>query len=214
MPRIVETVVYTIEELPDEAKEKARAWYRQDGLHDEWYDFVYEDFQTICRILGVSLRTSPVRLMGGGTRDRPHIYFSCSSSQGDGASFEGVWSHARDARKAIRAHAPRDEELHRIADALQNVQRRNFFQVHATVRQSGRHCHEYSMAIGVERDSPTGQPPTDGAEDIVIEALRDLARWLFRQLRSEYEHQTSDDAVDEILRANEATFTADGRRFG
>ena len=55
------------------------------------------------------------------------------------------------------------------------------------------------MAIEVERDSPTGQPPTDGAEDTVIEALRDLACWLYRQLREEYEHQTSDAAVDEAL---------------
>ena len=70
------------------------------------------------------------------------------------------------------------------------------------------------MAIEVERDSPTWQPPTDGAEDTVIEALRDLARWLYRQLRSEYEHQTSDAAVDEIVAANELTLTADGRRFG
>ena len=214
MPRIVETVVYTIDELSDAAKEAARRWYREQGLHDEWYDFVYEDFGTICRILGVTLRTSPVRLMGGGTRDRPHVFFSCSLSQGDGASFEGVWSHARGSRRAIRAHAPKDQELHRIADALQDAQRRNFFQLHASIRQQGRYCHEYAMAIGVERDSPTGQPPTDLAEDIAIEALRDLARWLFRQLRSEYEHRTSDDAVDEILAANESTFTVDGHRFG
>ena len=70
------------------------------------------------------------------------------------------------------------------------------------------------MAIEVERDSPTWQPITDGAEDAVIEALRDLARWLYRQLRSEYEHQTSDTAVDEIVSVNEWTFTADGKRFG
>ncbi|MDE0377784.1 MAG: antitoxin of toxin-antitoxin stability system, partial [Rhodospirillales bacterium] len=70
------------------------------------------------------------------------------------------------------------------------------------------------MAIEVERDSPTWQPPTDGAEDTVIEALRDLARWLYRQLQSEYEHQTSDEAVDEIVQANAWTFTAEGNRFG
>ncbi|MDE0370302.1 MAG: antitoxin of toxin-antitoxin stability system, partial [bacterium] len=74
--------------------------------------------------------------------------------------------------------------------------------------------HEYTMAIEVERDSPTWQPPTDGAEDTVIEALRDLARWLYRQLRSEYEHQTSDEVVDEALDVNAFTFTAEGRRFG
>ena len=214
MPRIIETTVYTIDELSGAAKENARIWYRDQGLHDEWYDFVYEDFGTICRILGVSLRTSPVKLVGGGTSDKPRIFFNCSSSQGDGASFEGVWSHARGSCKAIRAHAPKDEELHRIADILQDAQRRNFFQLHATIRQSGRYCHEYSMAIEVERDSPTRQPVTDGAEDTVIEALRDLGRWLYRQLRAEYEHVTSDEAVDEIVAANGLTFTADGTRFG
>ena len=75
MPRIVETTVYGVEELPEAAKESARAWYRETGLDHEWYDFVLEDFETVCRIVGVTLRTSPVRLMGGGTRDKPHIFF-------------------------------------------------------------------------------------------------------------------------------------------
>ena len=214
MPRIIETTVYTIDELSDEAKEAARCWYRQQGLHDEWYEFVYEDFGTICRILGVTLATTPVGLYGGGTRDKPQIYWSGFASQGDGASFAGRYSYARGDATAIRAHAPRDTELHRIADELRAVQRKNFWQVHASIRQSGRYCHEYCMAIEVERDSPTWQPPTDGAEDAVTEALRDLARWLYRQLRSEYEHQTSDEVVDEALDVNALTFTAEGRRFG
>ena len=214
MPRIIETTVYAIDELSDEAKEKARAWYRQHGLYEEWYDFIHEDFETICRILGVTLATRTVRLHGGGTREKPRIFHSGFSSQGDGAGYEGTWSHAKGARKAIRQYAPGDEELHRIADTLHDVQRRNFFQLGATVRHRGRYCHEYCMMIGVERDSPSGQPPTDRAEDVAIEALRDLARWLYRRLREEYEHETSDETVDEALIVNELTFTAEGRRFG
>ena len=214
MPRIIETTVYTIDELSGAAKENARIWYRDQGLHDEWYDFVYEDFETICRMLGITLATTPVRLYGGGTRDKPQVHFSGFASQGDGASFAGRYSYARRAGSAIRAHAPQDAELHRIADELQAVQRRNFFQLHSSIRQSGRYYHEYTMAIEVERDSPTWQPMTDGAEDTVTEALRDLARWLYRQLQSEYEHQTSDEAVDEIVSANAWTFTSDGTRFG
>ena len=214
MPRIVETAVYGIEELPETAKESARAWYRETGLHDDWYDFVFEDFETICRIVGVTLGTSPVRLMGGGTQDKPHIFFRGFWSQGDGASFGGHYSHPRGAVRGIRAHAPQDRELHRIADALQAVQRKNFYQLTASIRQRGNYCHEYTMAIAVERDSPTGQAMTDDAEDSAIEALRDLARWLYRQLEREYEHQTSDAAVDEIISVNAWTFTADGRRFG
>jgi hypothetical protein len=55
---------------------------------------------------------------------------------------------------------------------------------------------------------------TVDAEEVVIEALRDLARWLYRQLEREYEYLTSDEAVDESIVANEYTFTAAGRRFG
>jgi len=55
---------------------------------------------------------------------------------------------------------------------------------------------------------------TDGAEDAVTEALRDLARWLYRQLESEYEHLTSDEAIDESIAANDYSFTEAGRRFG
>ena len=214
MPQVIEFTVYAIDELSDAARERARAWYRESCLDHEWYDFVYEDFQTICGILGVTLATSPVRPHGGGTRDKPHLYFRGFWSQDDGASFEGSYSHAKGAAKAIRAHAPLDTELHRIADELQAAQRHNFHALHANIRQQGRHCHEYSMAIEVEQDSPTWQPMTDDAEETVIEVMRDLARWLYRQLSSEYEHLTSDAAIDETLAANCATFTAGGERFG
>ena len=214
MPQIIETTVYTIDELSGSAKEMARAWYRQSCLDYEWYDCLYEDFQAICKILGVTLATSPVCLYGGGTRDKPEIYWSGFSSQGDGASFAGAYAHAKGTAQAIRAHAPGDDELHRIAEVLQAVQRRNFWQVHATIRQQGRYCHEYTMSIDVERESPTWQPPTDDAEDAVTEAMRDLARWLYRRLEAEYEHQTSDEVVDETVEANAWIFTERGERFG
>ncbi len=214
MPRIIETTVYEIEELSAEARDKARNWYRDTGLHDDWYDCVYEDFETICGILGVTLRTSPVRLYGGGVRQKPHLFFRGFHSQSDGASFEGSWSYARRSVRAIRDHAPRDEELHRIADVLQDVQRRNFFQLEARIRQNGRYCHENTMTIEVERDSPFRQPMTDDAEAAVIETLRDLARWLYRQLECEYTHVTSDEAVDEMIAINAWTFDAGGERFG
>ena len=62
--------------------------------------------------------------------------------------------------------------------------------------------------------SETGQAPAEGSEETVGEALRDLARWLYRQLEAEYDHLTSDEAVDEGIIINEYTFTDGGRRFG
>ena len=104
--------------------------------------------------------------------------------------------------------------LHGIADHLQGAQRQNFYQLSADVSHRGRYYHEYCMAIDVARDSPTGQAPTEGSEETVVESLRDLARWLYRQLEAEYDHLTSDEAVDEGIIINEYTFTDAGRRVG
>ena len=214
MPEIIETTVYRFGELSDDAKEEARAWYRQGAFDYEWYDAVFEDFQQIVEILGVRFRTRTVPLMGGGNRQKPCIWFSGFWSQGDGASFEGRYEYAKSASSAIRAYAPRDTELHRIADALLAVQRRNFYQLHADIGHRGRYYHEYCMTVSVERDSTTSQDMTSDAEETIAEALRDLARWLYRHLEHEYAYLNSDEAVDEAMHANVYTFTASGERFG
>jgi hypothetical protein len=214
MVKTIETTVYEFHELSDGAKEKARAWFHE-GLNDhDWHDFIFEDFEQICRILGIELRTRPVRLMGGGTRDKPCIYFSGFYCQGDGACFEATYTYERGAARRIRDYAPRDSELHRIAGRLQDIQRANFFQLRADIRHRGHYCHAYCMDITVERDSPLCQDITRGAEDAVTDSLRDLAHWLYRQLEREWDHMMSDAYAEEGIAANEYTFTAQGRRFG
>ena len=214
MSKVVETTVYQLDELSDTAKEKARAWYREGGFDHDWFEFVYEDFQRIAEILGLRLKTRAVRLYGGGFRQEPCIWFRGFRSQGDGACFDTFYSYRKEAARRIRDHAPQDTELHRIADALQAIQRRNFYQLRAEASHRGHYYHQYSMAISVERDSPTCQDMSADAENAVSEVLRDLARWLYRQLEREYESQTSDEAVDESIIANDYTFTDTGRRFG
>ncbi len=211
--RIVEIPVYDFTELSGAARDKARAWFRETIDHD-WWDSVYDDFEQICPILGVTLATTAVRLMGSGTRQKPCIWFSGFWSQGDGACFEGRYAYAPRASRRIREYAPRDTELHRIADALQRLQRGNFYQLTADIRHSGPGCHAYCMAIDVERDSPAGHSIVNSGEDDLIAAMRDLAHWLYRALEREFEFLTSDETVDDGIQANDYTFTAEGRRFG
>jgi hypothetical protein len=70
------------------------------------------------------------------------------------------------------------------------------------------------MSVDVTRDSTTWQPPTDDEEEIVTEALRDLARWLYRRLQVEYDDLTSDEVIEEEIIVYEYTFTEAGRRLG
>ena len=214
MPQIIETTVYRFDELCDRARERARLWYRQGAFDHDWCGATLEDFERVCDILGVKLKTRTVGLHGGGTRQDPCIWFTGFWSQGDGACFEGAYVYSKGASAAIRDYAPKAERLHAVADALQAVQRRNFYQLCADIRHSGRYCHEYTMSVTVERDSANGQEITADAEDAVTEAMRDLARWLYRQFETEYDYLSSDEAVDEAIAANGYTFTEAGRRFG
>jgi hypothetical protein len=160
----------------------------------------------------VTLTTEPVPLYGGLTGRKPRICFSGFSCQGDGASFEGIYRYARRAHREIRAYAPKDGELHRIADALRDIQRRNFYQLSAHVTRDGRYCHEYSMTISVDRADACYGDASEAAEEAISEALRDLARWLYRALEREYDYVTSDEAVDEAISVNDYRFTGDGCR--
>ncbi|EPR2701251.1 antitoxin of toxin-antitoxin stability system [Escherichia coli] len=214
MSRIIITTVYTPDELSATAREKAREWYRQHHADSNWYENVYEDFRTVCEIVGIALRQRVIRLSNGRFMEEPCIWFSGFCSQGDGACFEGRWRWQPAAPRKIREYAPQDRELHRIADALQAVQKRNFRQLQAEIRHRGRYCHPYSMDITVTRDSPTGQAMTADAEAAVSEALRDLAFWLYRQLENEYDQMTSDAAVDEAILINAYIFTETGQRTG
>lgn len=214
MSWIIETTVYQIDELDGAARDRARDWYRRHAIYEDWYEFRFADFVSVCDILGVLLSAKSVPLIGGGSRAAPKIYFSGFSSQGDGACYEGGYRFARDSVGRMRAHAPQDTDLHAIAAGLLDVQRRNFYQIRAEIRHAGRYCHEYSMQIAVRRESATGQDMSNADEETVIDALRGLARWLYRQLEAEYDFIAADDQIDEAIRLNRYSFTEDGHRFG
>ena len=212
MPEFMKIETYRLDELPESAKANARNWYRETCLDHDWHDVTFDDFEEVCDILGVVLRTDIVRLFGGGTRSKPRIYFSGFWNQGDGACYDGTHSYAKGAHRRIRDHAPIDLELHRIADALRAAQRRNFYQLSADIRPRGRYYHEHSMVITVER-AGTAQDMTADAEEAIMQALRDLACWLYRRLGAEYDYLSSDEAVDQDIGANGYRFTAAGARF-
>lgn len=205
----ITTTVYTFDELNDKAKEKAREWFREGNLDYEWWDSLYEDADTCARLIGIEIDSRPRN--NPKAMKRPQIYFTGFWSQGDGASYTGYYSYAKDGTKAIRRHAPEDKELHRIADELQALQRKNFYQLTAQIKQRGPYCHEMTMQIDVARD---GVDCSSDVEEEVTQLLRDFARWIYRQLETEYEWLQSDQQIDESIRANEYTFDEHGNREG
>lgn len=218
--------LYTFDELSESAKEKARAWYREASCHDEWWDSVYEDALRMAEIIGIEIdyRYHPGRNGRSGWKE-PKIWFSGFSSQGDGACWEGSYRYAPGALKKLESEAPafyKDKvgvkqpipinvELHRIAKALQDAQRRHFYALRATSTHRGHYNHSGCMSIEVEHAEDPYRA-LGGAEDDIKEALRDFADWIYRRLEDEYDWLNSDEQVDESIRCNEYTFDEDGNR--
>jgi len=221
MPRTVTITktLYKFDELPTErAKEKARDWYRQiQDVHLVLLDLNIDDFRQIAAIFGIEFAQREVQSARTGKKWYEYqIYYTGFSCQGDGACFDGSYTYAADAPKKIREYAPQDSELQRIADDLEALQSRNAFQLIATCKQSGRYYHAYSMGVDVSRadDDSENEPAPISAEDEkeLRELLRDFANWIYRTLEKDYEYQTSNEAIDESLTANEYEFTEDGKR--
>ena len=92
---MTEETLYKFDEL-EGSQEKAREWYR--GLIEA--DSIRSPSMRMrpqsAALMGLDIRTRPVKLMNGGTRYDSCIYWS-GSSQGDGACFEddGTQSQTR-----------------------------------------------------------------------------------------------------------------------
>lgn len=194
--KTIETVVYNFNELDEKAKEKARAWYREGAFDYEWYDSIYEDATTIAALMGISI---------------DKIYFSGFYSQGDGACFEGSYTHKEGSLQAVIDYAPQDDKLHAIAAGLAKLQHDWKNTLNATIKHRGHYYHSGCTEIDVyNRENPYGN--LDCEQDIK-DALRSFMDWIYSQLEKEYEYQNSDEQVDVSILANEYTFTETGKRF-
>jgi hypothetical protein len=200
--------VYTFDELNDETKSKVLDNWRNNGI-DADPECIFDDFATICELIGVTLATRSVPLMNGDTRLKPIIYYSGFSSQGDGACFEGSYSYRKNSVKLLKAYAPQDSELLRIVTDLQRAQRTASYQLDATMRHSGHYSHAMCVSVTVDRGGRYCDV-SDDQMDTITELMRDLANWLYSQLEKEYEYANSDEAITETILCNEYEFYEDG----
>lgn len=146
----------------------------------------------------------------GFTVDR--VFWSGFSSQGDGACFEGSWKASAVNEKAMRDNAPRDTELHRIADGMQAIACKYPY-AYFTVKQSGHYQHKYctEFAVSMVNEDGDEMPGAQEAEKEVIELARDAMEWIYRQLQKQYEWELEEAQVVESIEANGYEFTGDGK---
>jgi len=204
--------LYKFDELSDAAKARARDWWRECGLHDEWFEFVYDDAERVAALLGIDINQRQIESVNGSTRPEPRIWFSGFACQGDGACFDGDYAYKIGSVHDVRKYAPHDTDLHLIALQLQKLQKRFFYQLEAACTHSGRYYHSGCMSVCVGRNRDGWEDVDADTEEALTDILRDFANWIYRQLEAEYDYQMSDDAVDETILCNEYEFDAEGNR--
>lgn len=203
--RTIEKEVFTYDELDERAKERALELFSASVCTDlDDYQHTLDDAEHIASLIGIDLDVLPSN--NPKAKGRPCIYWSGFYSQGDGASFEGTYRYKSGALKAIKDFAPHDNELHRIAKSLQEVQRRFFYKLEARVKaRNSRHTMDIDVTYvdDMWRD-------VSSAESEISTLLHDFADWIYDRLRDEYEYRTSREVLEEDIRFNEYEFYEDG----
>ena len=184
--------------MTDDRKEELIERHRDINANHDWWDAVYEDFDIICKCMGIDV-------------DKGEPCFSGFCSQGDGASFTGTFNGevAENAPEEIRKHAPLDKKLHRIADELCMLGRL-YYRAYAHISRlyGTNYYHQYTMFItGLEPMYGDADDWADAVHALVEDGLqdlfRDLAGWLYSSLDVEYDYLTSDEAVWDTIVAND-----------
>lgn len=193
--RVESISTYKYDELSDKAKEQARNWWLQGGLDYEWHDCTVDDCTSALEMAGFS---------------GVEIHFSGFWSQGDGACFVGGYEHKKGALNAVKKEFPQWEALHQLAERLQLINRRYFYQLAFELVKTGHgYSHENTVTVDyVERLG--GYGIKEDLSDELIDICRDFMQEIYRMLESEYDYLTSVESVEDSILANEYEFTVDG----
>jgi hypothetical protein len=203
--RQITKTVYLYDELPtDGAKAKARDWYREGTVQDDFFaECVLDEAKSALKVLGYSV---------------DNIYYSGFSSQGDGACFTGSFyasdydGNGTNGVQKLLIDRPTDKELHRMCAELERILLAAP-SLSASIEKVGRYQHEYTVRFSVDLGE---EFPGTAAEVLVIEdsfigVSRDFMRWIYKALETDYNYSVSDDAVSENIRCNEYEFDVDGQ---
>ena len=197
--RVLETKVYTFDELSEEAKEKAIEKNRHMNVdYWEWYHNVYDTFKEKYSDLF----------------EITDMYFSGFCSQGDGAMFEygGITDKLIDEFIAQLELSPLRKKI--VKD---------IFYFSGSGRQHGHYYHEKCCwhIINIECTYAYREGYYPNIDEFmyelqvdfdayVREKYIDLAQELYQSLEDEYEWHTSDEAIEERLINGEYEFTENG----
>ena len=186
--RTIEIAVYRFNELKRDAQDEAIAEERHDLIVD--LDYVLDDWKEKLKNLGYG---------------KVDIWYSGFGNQGDGASFtseppEGNIVEAKGIREIVEA-------------VCIGAGSSGWTDLYIAIKRGdSRYCHENTISI--EAESPTiSSCYLIGIEERAEEVVRGLCREIYQDLETAYNAATSDEAIIELIAAEEYEFYENGHRY-
>lgn len=189
--RTIEQQIFPYSELSTKAQQRVHNDY-VSNIDSGWHEHTLEDAQQIAVYLGFHMIK---------------ICYTGFSSQGDGACFQGGWHRNTVDRPKLKSHAPIDEELHGIAEELAKAPDG----LRIAVEHTGNYYHENSMRYTYDCIGLTDEVQVD--EDTVEAAFKRFAKWIYRQLETEYSRCISLEAFEEQEADSGNEYYEDGRLY-
>lgn len=201
--KTIQENILTYNELSDEAKAKARDWFREASRDDTFYtDCVIDNMKEVAVELGIEI---------------DKIYFSGFSSQGDGAMFIGRFRLEDVNYGALETYPYKGLlQIGRGLAEIQGIASDKGVTVSGVTSHRGRYFDELSMTVSLDVDADDWEVADEFSRDYsdkITELLRDFACFIYRELEREYDYSMSDEAVSENIIANEYEFYEDGRKY-
>lgn len=232
MPEIIrkEITVYKFNELRPDAQNRAISEWAEHGLHDEWWDSVYEQAKEDGKARGFEI---------------DDIRFSGFWSQGDGASWTGRVRAVPYLDWKLASLDPTDNRFGPWTVLRELAENRLLIATIEISRGGGMYVHEMTMRCDADSsdygstdpdDHYLGDEPmtldhgvlagasipalldsidfNDAIDRLIEEALddaRDYARDIYKMLGKEYEWLISHEHFAEIAEINDWRFDEDGR---
>jgi hypothetical protein len=189
--------VFKFEELSDEAKERARQWYREATAADDYpLEEIVESLKGLFKAAGIKLQDWSLGAYNQGS----FVKFDL----GDAAELTGS-----------RAVAWLENNLFgplRITRETYLANRKDYLRYGWGYRIGSIAPYPFT-GICYDEDLIDGLRDSIKGGDTLKDAFRSLADVCGRIAEKEYEYQNEDEQVDESIIANEYEFTADGRCY-
>lgn len=202
--RLIETAVYTINEMNDTQRQAAYERYLQTG--DVFFDAesTIEDMSSIGKCFGIDIE---------------NVFYSGFSSQGDGACFAGTYSlnafWKADLTHYLGAECEYNTQYFDLGRRLQKINE-TYGDFSVSVVHSGHYYHEmctrFWFDIEPQYDEDDNEISVDevALEEDVKTELRDFMCMIYKALEIEYDYATSYDCFIENAEINVWEFTEDG----